>query len=772
MILKKLPFFSTLLVLLLVGYKCFSQCNEVQTVAFCDIRNIPNGIVNLYDEYNNLGTGRTISPADGEWDDPLLTFAINKNNGDLYTWDLHNSTLENQSYNFNLIDPNSSCGEDPIITLQVVIGAFAGELLPPTGIGNANLSICETQLSSFDLFQVFKSSPSPHKNGTFEYLGASGRGRGRLIELDESTGKFEAEIFYTPGTDGLIDFEIFEFRYTVPADPTHCAPEESIEFKVGVVRDVQSGFYPSIQLGGTTFVYDTEEYCEFDIIDLDYQDAELNLKYFLQEEDIEGYWTIDNLHPSDPDYYVPDGIVNAKELYERLIERNPGFWKYTYQISYNVEARSALTGCDNKSTPFYVIFYKSPRPFDGRKLLFCVDDNPYEKIDLYDLIEFEVENDIIFMNPNNEVTEWTVRTTNSSNSENPFGFEPKYLDEEKTELNPNYSYKAPIDLSNVTKDDIGTYAFYLTFAHPENEDTFYPIECDPKTSPVIIQIGDKHYSGEDTNDLQLCKLDYPEEIDLMSLLKTNGSEIYKDDDAYWLNLDTGEKVESPLILKNFPNQENFDLLFVNDNFLGYEIPEFKINPTTCPNETELSFTLNDTESPIAEDNSNYIFCQSEFPTVADLSVNSMNDVLWYDSLTSTTPLDSSVYLESKTYYSAAINENCESLRTAIDVTINAPGKGDCDSFIGDGISPNGDGNNDYEDLRAIASKYPNFELKILNRYGTVVFKADKHVLEFEGKSNVPLTFGNILPNGVYFYILEFNDNKKTDPETGDYYINR
>ncbi len=106
--------------------------------------------------------------------------------------------------------------------------------------------------------------------------------------------------------------------------------------------------------------------------------------------------------------------------------------------------------------------------------------------------------------------------------------------------------------------------------------------------------------------------------------------------------------------------------------------------------------------------------------------------------------------------------------------------------IFNGITPDGDGKNEYFQITGI-SEFPNNNIQIFNRWGVLVFEADEYG-EFEfgnvfnGYSNGRSTINSdeLLPTGTYFYILKFNgpelpedDNgKPKDVFTGYLYINR
>jgi len=82
-------------------------------------------------------------------------------------------------------------------------------------------------------------------------------------------------------------------------------------------------------------------------------------------------------------------------------------------------------------------------------------------------------------------------------------------------------------------------------------------------------------------------------------------------------------------------------------------------------------------------------------------------------------------------------------------------------IIPKGVSPNGDGLNDSWDLSGFDVK----KVQIFNRYGKEVYSKSNYTDEWVGKSNN----GNELPDGTYYYVIEFND---MSPRTGCVYINR
>lgn len=75
-----------------------------------------------------------------------------------------------------------------------------------------------------------------------------------------------------------------------------------------------------------------------------------------------------------------------------------------------------------------------------------------------------------------------------------------------------------------------------------------------------------------------------------------------------------------------------------------------------------------------------------------------------------------------------------------------------------GISPNGDGLNDY--LKLSAQK-----VEIFNRYGKEVYSKSSYVNDWHGQSNG----GSVLPDGTYYYVIELYGG---EVKTGWIYINK
>jgi gliding motility-associated-like protein len=142
-------------------------------------------------------------------------------------------------------------------------------------------------------------------------------------------------------------------------------------------------------------------------------------------------------------------------------------------------------------------------------------------------------------------------------------------------------------------------------------------------------------------------------------------------------------------------------------------------------------------------------------SVLTLSATGALNYSWTPSALCTTPDQATTDISADvttTFIVVGTDGNgCSSLDTVI-VTVT------CDTlFVPSGFSPNGDNVNDFFVINQI-DKYPNANLKIFNRWGSLVFEMDKYDNTWNGFSNSDLVrVGEELPNGTYYYVLDLKD---------------
>lgn len=79
----------------------------------------------------------------------------------------------------------------------------------------------------------------------------------------------------------------------------------------------------------------------------------------------------------------------------------------------------------------------------------------------------------------------------------------------------------------------------------------------------------------------------------------------------------------------------------------------------------------------------------------------------------------------------------------------------CPPFIPNGFSPNGDGINDEFNITGLYDIFTGFKLEIYNRWGSIVYESNQQKLPWNGRL---MNTKELVPVGVYFYILYPNDN--------------
>jgi gliding motility-associated-like protein len=82
-----------------------------------------------------------------------------------------------------------------------------------------------------------------------------------------------------------------------------------------------------------------------------------------------------------------------------------------------------------------------------------------------------------------------------------------------------------------------------------------------------------------------------------------------------------------------------------------------------------------------------------------------------------------------------------------------------------GLSPNGDGINDFLILDHLEDKEDIDKIEVFNRYGTKIYELNEYVDQWGGVDQD----GKLVPVGTYFYIIYFNSDK--EPITSWIYVN-
>ncbi|OIQ39370.1 MAG: hypothetical protein BM563_04320 [Bacteroidetes bacterium MedPE-SWsnd-G1] len=154
------------------------------------------------------------------------------------------------------------------------------------------------------------------------------------------------------------------------------------------------------------------------------------------------------------------------------------------------------------------------------------------------------------------------------------------------------------------------------------------------------------------------------------------------------------------------------------------------------------------------------FCKIENPTLADLNSNvspsNGGSVSWYDAYPNGNLLSlSEALIEGGTYYAAETDDSGCSSATALTVTVTLEACDDYAIEIYDGFSPSGNGINDTFKIKNLKELYPNFRVEFYNRWGAKVYTQNASKPDWDGTLNGN---GELLPAGVYFVIVHFNED--------------
>ena len=155
-----------------------------------------------------------------------------------------------------------------------------------------------------------------------------------------------------------------------------------------------------------------------------------------------------------------------------------------------------------------------------------------------------------------------------------------------------------------------------------------------------------------------------------------------------------------------------------------------------------------------------------------------HNLVWYDSndVNARTVINEDTLLEHNSSYFAVFQVEgqgviCES--NAVEIIVDLTNCDEDQLIIPDAFSPNNDTVNDVFELQNIEFIFPNYEIEIYNRYGRLVFKGDIETGFWDGKANRSgvVSANEILPTGVYFYVINFNHSDKA-PRQGQVYLKR
>jgi gliding motility-associated-like protein len=864
-----------LLIFALLSVKNQAQCaGNDASATICDVANSANRTLNLF---SYLGGSPEVG---GVWTDDDDSKAINLTTGILNIWEVAVAG----TYNFTYTVSGVSGCSDTSSTVSINVGNYAG-------LSTDKGSACSDD-TAVNLFQFFvgNSAPPPQTNGIWTDNDNSGGLRGNFLNAEASG----------PG--------VYSFTYTVSGFGS--CPTLSSTVSVTVYRAVKSGSvlgpvricskdiadYKDINLfntiegedaGGKWTEYGTSELTFFG-------DSTINLQNIYNARGAGTYtfsYTVKSTNPictdktTNVDFIIEEYIdytgatlvVNSDicedkigtATYTGVLRTGPkrfpnGEYEFTYSVSgagTGIESLKAFASAGVMSFPINPAFFNKV----GSYVVNISSMNYVNRLDICNPVINVSDEITIFPLPKINDAKITIETV-CKNSD---------VIVELSDLKiPDGSYQIIYDVSgsnSLTGIDVNISVV------SENASFTIPASSVPNAGTNTLKITNiTNLTTGCTNTTTLSR-----DFLINDLPNTTNMKVTVND------LCVGETVSVSvsglgtlsdvtltynLLDANIANNETVNLnpvggvatfilrpeLIQNSGKTSLALINIVNNTTTCSvsiNGLSDDFTINTLpNAPFAND---AVFCEVDNPVISNL-LPAGNQYQWFDSATSTTPLNASTALVSGNYYvQETSTTGCTSSRTSILVTINvtpaptlntdgqnfcaldnptimdltkntnaaatlswfdaaiggkklavteklvdgvtyfgydsSPATGcisknnlsvtvsltECNKkpeeysfFIPTGFSPNGDDNNDTYEVENIGLIFPQYTIEIFNRYGNLVFKGDKNKSVWDGKSKESSNIGDgVLPNGVYFYVINFNKNNLS-PKQGQIYLNR
>ena len=562
----------------------FSQCDANFAIEICDMENVdfdtdttPDGIINLYTR-----TGITIEPGDS-WESTgseSATSALDPTTGIVRLWRLRNAS---DQYFFTLRNASCPSGERAIVNL--ILGPYAG--VPAT---TGFFPVCddnddcapgiEVDLDLFDTLESREGEALPHLNGVWQYTGSLPSSQ---YILDGSN--FGATI---PDNGGFpIDSEDFTFTYTVGGIGT-CVTE-SVNVQITIVRPVFAGYASEYNI------------CDSDIDAVWDRIIDLRDDQYLSQEDDGGEWAVDGVQITSP----TDSQINLKDAYDAFLaspEYAPGYGCTTFTYSYTVNSRSPICE-DSQSTVVFRVF-EELKPFaqNNPPEEICPATDGRSQLDLFDLLVFQPGFEYIDGLEDEDFVRWTLESR-------PVGSGDLSLQANIDDGLPTQKHRGTINLNEAIP---GRYQFRYTVIPDTlcssfgNEVIYGADFCNPTvrafnpcsilSTPVILDILEFDYAGEDTSGINLCETEGGGQVSLRSLLQSNGSTIAN---GNWTdNNNAGAPIND---LFDFPDAINPSQ--------DFSFTHTTANSSGCPDTATLEFTV--FKEPYAGENATLRICTND-----------------------------------------------------------------------------------------------------------------------------------------------------------------
>jgi gliding motility-associated-like protein len=712
---------------LLFSSKGIAQCaGQDASITICDIPNPANQTVNLF----SLLGGNPI--AGGTWSDNLLSGGLNTTTGILNVQAISQSAIYNYTYTVTGV---AGCADNEA-TITVTVGGYPG-------VSGPNASVC-SDVSSYNLFQLFDGNfLGPQSNGTWS---------------DDDNSGFQTGNFLNPAAAlGALPQRTLHFTYTMPAIGS-CLALSAAQGSVTIYRKPEAGTPTDLLL------------CDSDYLTFN---TNLDLNSLLAGEDSGGRWK--ELSATNEITSPTDHFVNIQNIYNTFrvgkysfsytcLPSNPICTPVTSTVNIIIEKRLDFTGAtfvvnsDICETTISTATYSATVTQGVQN----IDNGLYNVT--YNISGSSGGTNMITATFNNGVLSFPI---SSSYFQQAGIFTVTIVN-----ITSDGSLGACTNSINIPSDKINiTPKPNLT-----NQKLTIDSICEKDAALVIFSGINNLIDGnyQITYDLSGNNL----AIAQTAIITVFGGIVSDFIIPASLLLKPGNvTVQNPgnttITITSIVN------LLTNCSNTATVVKAFNINPlpvsnfgvsiiSTCKNEdlvVNLSGLTNLTDSTIIYDLSGFNSASNVSQTLTVDSSGNASFII---------PVNLVQNAGQTTFTITNIKNDITTCEAIVNLSENFDIIDNCDLelFIPDGFSPNNDGVNDAFTIQNIQFIFPNFSIDIYNRYGNLMFKGDKNKPNWDGRNSESTNvIDAVAPNGVYFYVINFNKNN-TSPKQGRLYLNR
>src|SRR5690625_1381233 len=304
------------------------------------------------------------------------------------------------------------------------------------------------------------------------------------------------------------------------------------------------------------------------------------------------------------------------------------------------------------------------------------------------------------------------------------------------------------------KIDAGCETIYIRVQNKDFNECFVTGNFEVCATQILVNIPD---------DIEICVMDEMEAIDLTLIQNEILNDLNQEEFSleFYYSLEDAENSENSLeepenYLPENESQEIFFRVQSLNNSDFFEINSFNINLYFV----SIYESLISLETCLDED-FNLFLVEADLDLLSDQEITGFFENLEDFRAGNQISNPQHYQAEDESVIYVSVQGSDQICPEVYSINLN---KKECELFIPEGFSPNGDGINDYFEISNLES-FPDFNLKIYTRYGQLVYQGKNMDEPWDGTKK-----GKELHTGVYYYVLDLNQNNRI--EKGWVYLNR